>query len=785
MASTTITRTPVRPISSELIELLPGVALALLMSGAVIYSLSISNWAPGLDILMPMGLPALLVGVVFARLRWLPGWLAHLLSAVLALAWGIQLLGSQMSERLSSWQDHATDLLIRAIIWGRVIGGGGRGEDILLFVAALCLLCWLLAYATAWLLFRRGWTWWAVVINAGLILINYTYVLPKPTGPFFVFLGAALLLIVYQNVMQRQALWDAQQMEYPDMLPVRFIWSAALVCGLLILITAALPGSVSIERASRTWEMVSAPFKTARERWEDLFSTIQAPPGAGSGSFTSGGASFGGARLLSDELVMYVRSTEYDYWRAVAFDKYTPTGWQNTVGEQARAALGAGTREQARTPFAPGESIPFGDVRGRLEVSQSFQLLADREDDLIMVGGTARRVSIPTRVEHNYLADSGRPNFDEKALIVSQNELRSGATYTVTALVSKADIESLRTSGDEYPDWVRERYLQLPPEVSQRTRDLADQVVSEAGAQTPYDRAIAIQEYLRSIPYTETIPAPPAGQDPVDWFLFDQQSGYCDYFASAMVVMLRSQGVPARWVRGYAGGEFDVERGIYVVRENVAHSWPEVYFPGFGWERFEPTPASYTTLPQRPLTSNFGDEGSLENGPLAAPLGENDPSRFEDLDEGLEQTGSGAGALGDAAQQPGDWSRPLGVIGAILGGLALLAIAVYARWRFELYGLSRISAAYAGMELLASWGGSGQPPHATPSEYAERLGVVLPEHRKTISQIATAYQSERYRRNLRANLPPEEAERDLRNALIRRIFTTTRFTNWVANKRME
>jgi hypothetical protein len=186
----------------------------------------------------------------------------------------VQLLGDLMDERLDTWRDRGTDLLIRTLIWARVLGSGGRGEDILLFVVALCLLCWALAYGTAWAVLRRGAVWRPIVLNAVVALVNYTYVLPKPTLAFFVFLAAALLLLVYQHVLQRQAHWDAEGVEYPDLLAVRFLWSAALVCGVLIALTAMLPGSVSIDRATRTWELLSGPFRAARASWEDMFSTI-------------------------------------------------------------------------------------------------------------------------------------------------------------------------------------------------------------------------------------------------------------------------------------------------------------------------------------------------------------------------------------------------------------------------------------------------------------------------------------------------------------------------------
>jgi hypothetical protein len=110
-----------------------------------------------------------------------------------------------------------------------------------------------------------------------------------------------------------------------------------------------------------------------------------------------------------------------------------------------------------------------------------------------------------------------------------------------------------------------------------------------AGATTPYERATAIEGYLRTLTYTLDLPAPRAGRDVVDTFLFDLRRGYCDYFATAMVVMARAAGLPARLVVGYASGTYDGESARMVVTEADAHSWPEVYFAGYGWIAFEPT----------------------------------------------------------------------------------------------------------------------------------------------------------------------------------------------------
>jgi transglutaminase-like putative cysteine protease len=160
-------------------------------------------------------------------------------------------------------------------------------------------------------------------------------------------------------------------------------------------------------------------------------------------------------------------------------------------------------------------------------------------------------------------------------------------TYQVESVVSTAGEEQLRAAGDDYPQWIRDRYLALPDAVPARVLALALSLT--ATEPTPYDRARAIEAYLRTFPYSLDVPAPPYSRDVVDYFLFDLRQGYCDYYATAMVVLARAAGLPARLAVGYASGSYDPPSAQYVVTEASAHAWPEIYFPGYGWIEFEPT----------------------------------------------------------------------------------------------------------------------------------------------------------------------------------------------------
>ena len=147
----------------------------------------------------------------------------------------------------------------------------------------------------------------------------------------------------------------------------------------------------------------------------------------------------------------------------------------------------------------------------------------------------------------------------------------------------------LRADAAVYPEEISREYLQLP-RLDPRIAELAKTIT--AREPTPYDKATTIENYLRSrYTYTLNLTGKP-GNDPLPHFLFETRAGHCEYFASAMAIMLRTLGIPSREVNGFLPGEFNDVAGDYIVRASDAHSWVEVYFPGDGWITFDPTPAA-------------------------------------------------------------------------------------------------------------------------------------------------------------------------------------------------
>jgi hypothetical protein len=199
-------------------------------------------------------------------------------------------------------------------------------------------------------------------------------------------------------------------------------------------------------------------------------------------------------------------------------------------------------------------------------------------------------------------------------------------TYTAESLLLNVTANELRASPPAYPQWVQDQFLQLPESVPERVRALArDLTASEA---TPYDRAIAIQNHLREFPYTLEVGSPPPGRDVADYFLFDLKTGYCDYYATTMIVLSRAAGIPARLVVGYANGLYEAEQAHYTVTENYAHSWVEVYFTDIGWVEFEPTASQIAIV--------YAEEGETITPAAAEPVEEPLTKRFARYFEGLD-----------------------------------------------------------------------------------------------------------------------------------------------------
>jgi transglutaminase-like putative cysteine protease len=391
----------------------------------------------------------------------------------------------------------------------------------------------------------------------------------------YLMLGITLILIAVVQYDQREQEWNQTKVAYPSR-KSREVGNAALLIAILLVVFSAIISSFSLQRIidwtsdvsrsagqSESGLAKSLGIIPAATATPDAFTNIRSP-GLPRQLLIGSGAE------LSTEQVMSVEVRDLTgliqdgllpplYWRSFIYDIYTDHGWSSSSTVQSE--------------YQPDQQFQPDQLPGHILITQVVNVVPGQ-------GGTIYAAGEPVRANVASLA-AWRTSTDLFGIQTGNN------AYELQSLIPVVDESSLRKAGQAYPSWIVQRYLALPAEVTARVKALALQLT--ATEPTPYDRARTIEQYLRKFPYSLEVPYPPANQDLVDYFLFDLGKGYCDYYASAMVVLSRAAGIPARLVVGYASGTYNLNSKRFIVTQADAHSWVEVYFPSIGWVPFEPT----------------------------------------------------------------------------------------------------------------------------------------------------------------------------------------------------
>ncbi len=408
------------------------------------------------------------------------------------------------------------------------------------------------------------------------------------------------------------------------------------------------------------------------------------------------------------------------YLRGVARNTYTGKAWY-THGSRFRefaSGLSLGTGQESCVP-TDDLVLEFTILKGPL--TTLFAVLEPR---------TA------TLTDGLFLAD-------EHANLLSPRALNRGEVYYVLSRVPRYNSDQIKAlSGGDPSEHDMASYLRLPVTLPARVAHLAWQV---AGDGHPYDQARAIENYLRSIPYSLDPPTTPSGRDFVDFFLFDLRRGYCLYHSTAMAVMLRVLGIPSRWVEGYAVKLIPGQETIDITNTD-AHAWVEAYFPGYGWVCFEPTPSFPAMDHNQRLPEELVAAGGSTYGPVgAAPVLPALHNLVDDSDIGSQRGRSGpAGRTGRS---------PVFLVTAALALLAARvgwsAVGIRSRERLsascaEIDPAATVRRAYNGLTSLLADFGLSPHPASTPARYAAHLAERFPDERLRLQALANWYGEARY-----------------------------------------
>jgi transglutaminase-like putative cysteine protease len=701
--------------------------LIICMLLSVAWSIRTAEWTEGLHILYLVVVVAALAGFFLAKSLF-PAGVAHLFSLVYGVAW-VAFLGGNLLASQFTWRERFIELGIRVNDWLWTAMHDGTSDDNLIFVLLLALILWLAGYLSAWYNFRENKAWQSVVPCGLALLWNLYYASPQLELHLVAYLFFALLVVMHSNLLVRKREWRMARINYSSDIGLAFLRAGVIFSLIVITFAWLAPDVVASQQFSDIGSFLDEPWLKMQENWSRLFSAVRYYGAVYSNPFGNS-LSLAGPVHLSEATVMDVQSPMGRYWRAAVYDQYTGSGWLNSDEES------VSLRANDSSPLA----LPEYELRQ--EITQTITTFLPGRT-MLFAAAQPRRVDLPAWAVVSYVPpvppevepESYMAETEEVitpiSMLYSRSRMKQGTSYTVISSISGADENTLRAAGDDYPDWILDRYLQLPLELPERVRYLAEGLTWDHD--NAYDKATALESYLRQIKYNELIEAPPKGQDGVDYFLFDIREGYCNYYASAMAVMARAIGIPARVAAGYSQGEYNPDTEAYRVREKDAHAWVEVYFPRFGWVEFEPTAAEPRLVrPKPPKVIEPSEDRNGFRGPdRDKPIPEDD----------LFPEERGGGSYGQVPRR----TRTL----RWLGGLILFAIpmglAAFWAWRErKRRGLNLVEQIYQKLCDFARRLGIKFQQHQTPYEYAAALSTAILEGQGAVQCIADLYVRERF-----------------------------------------
>lgn len=529
---------------------------------------------------------------------------------------------------------------------------------------------------------------------------------------FFILLWLMVYLIHYWLIKRRQIfMFFLMTLIYITVLDTFTPYSAktaivrTIVCGFIVMGILTFNRIISMENMNkqpsfpRKWILSLAAMLTisivagfalpkAAPIWPDPVPYLQAATNRDSANgitntlgYRSNDSRLGGPFIGNDKVVFQAEAEGSHYWKIETRDMYTGKGWI-TLGDRL-------------IPFGEDETFPIDPIPNTIEkteVTASLSLYIDYPFLLYPAG--IKEVS--STKDFTFKFDTAK---DKIYTFNEQNDPDTLSRYTVSYDIPRYKASDLvmsteMTGPEPWKESYSIRYTQLPESLPPRIQSLAEQIT--AGKTNWFDKAKAIEGYFSNSEFTydqKNIPYPGSNEDYVDQFLFTTKRGYCDNFSTSMVVMLRTLGIPSRWVKGFTGGDFvrysdnSSNKQLYEITNNNAHSWVEVFFPNQGWVPFEPT-KGFENNTDISYTSNAASSNSQT---ASSPPEEEKPKK--PLEEAKKNPSSN-----DAVNGNVNWIKIKGFIQnnwikivlffVIIGGAAALLYRIRGKW-FPYYLLLR------------------------------------------------------------------------------------------------
>ena len=596
--------------------------------------------------------------------------------------------------------------------WWHSVSSTLPSQNSVYFAMFLIIVTWLIGCFSTWFVLKKKNAWITVLLGAVLLLFNisnlpnnYYYFLP-------LYIFFALLLIFQVNFAKKSEITKNRRdvnlfhnivyLVLAVSLVVVLVMSAAWVSPQPPLAQIGVKFNTSSMHNVDPYKEPLNIFSPISDKWSWVESNDQTRL-----LFTAG--------LDESETILYlVTSDKPVYLLTRRYDTYNSWGWTSnpTVNE----SISAGTSIIGNTTNTPSDSLSYS-VENRAK------------SDVILTTGQFVSADIPVILKTMPLSQTDPGQGSDIIAVTSPWVLGPYQHYNVVNNIPSFTTEQLSAVKSDFPDWITRQYLQLPDDFPINVKNLSLYLVKNAATQ--YDKLVAIKKYLNTLHYDPKGTVPSGTQDVTELFLTSSKKGNCVNFASAMVTMLRSVGVPARFCTGYLQGDYDKKTGKYIVRSKHAHAWAEVYFPGYGWIQFETTPDTGANTSSDSVSDNATFNYTDELPSWMQP----------------DLTSDDSGLVPTIPYTPVHHNSGIWIFFIVIGGLFLIGITTRKVFDIRVGKLVRInnpSEAYGRMCFLAAFSQAGPMAQETPLEYSKRLETVISNHSDYIDDITDSYVSVRY-----------------------------------------
>lgn len=713
------------------------------------WRLQAADWTENLNLVRNIAVIGLLVGMALGQSIFKKHNTVLLSIAYMLVAFISQWMGFIEFDRD---QTYLGDKFL--ILFGRLFTSiseflsGREVNDQILVLVLLSFPYWFVSLYSGYQLTRYANILACILPSAGVMFIvhYYHYTAKDYSWMFGAFLFFTLLFIGRQKYLADKTKWAKERVLFSNESGLDINNTTFTVAATIIILAWFIPYTFTANTSAKdVWQNVSGDWFSS-DFYENLFSSVNKEKKPQAKNFQTE-LGLGTQTSQSDAIIFLVYAPpvaqEYPrlYWRGQVYDSYEDGKWLITSKDEAR--------------YTASRDIEIPDIQNRSRLTFTFDIYTETQ---IILFSAAQPIS----ANHNTIAlhekiSSADPEIDILTLRASP-ALKIGDLVRVSSMMVNPLVLELQTASDEYPSWVLNKYLRLPDDFSPEIQTLAQDITEPYD--NAYDKTIAITNYLRrTIEYAPAITIPEDENDPLAYFLFDLQRGFCNYSASVEVLMLRSIGIPARLAVGYAQGEPNIQNSIYTVRERDLHAWPEVYFPEYGWVEFEPTGN------QEPLSRPT--ERIEETNVLPLPGNPIRQLPFEEEEQAPIQN-----EANEEEQNNAFVSQMLIRRISLLGGIILLiGVGIFVKRRYApnqsvasilknvleknkirvpiwlsdflaWASLPSIERDFHAINSGLRWLQKPQPIHSTPIERANTLKKLLPVAEKSIDILLREYQTE-------------------------------------------